>query len=134
MGWPENVQRAKKPRKLPVVFTRDEVRKVMAHLAGTQWIMANLLYGSGLRLMECLRLRVKDIDFGYHQITVREGKGMKDRVTMLPKESCVTDPGRLTFSHWHKLRRRRDFRHPSQRSGDSGTVLSPIFWKQTVTF
>ncbi len=84
MGWLENVQRAKKPQKLPVVFTKDEVRKVMAHLAGTQWIMANLLYGSGLRLMECLRLRVKDIDFGYHQITVREGKGMKDRVTMLP--------------------------------------------------
>jgi len=79
MGWLENVQRAKKPQKLPVVFTKDEVRKVMAHLAGTQWIMANLLYGSGLRLMECLRLRVKDIDFGYHQITVREGKGNSSR-------------------------------------------------------
>jgi site-specific recombinase XerD len=57
----------------------------MANLDGLHWIMPNLLYGAGLRLMECLRLRVKDIDFNYQQITIRDGKGMKDRVTILPE-------------------------------------------------
>lgn len=80
----ENVERAKKPARLPVVFTREEVRAVLAHLEGSKWLIASLLYGSGLRLMECLRLRVKDIDFQYGQITVRDGKGGKDRVTTLP--------------------------------------------------
>ena len=77
--------RAKKPAKLPVVFTRDEIRNIMLHLDGTVWIMAQLLYGAGLRLMECIRLRVKDVDFGYKQIVVRDGKGHKDRITMLPE-------------------------------------------------
>src|SRR5205807_4978861 len=64
IGWLQNVERAKKPARLPVVLTRDEVRKVFAHLHGTARLMTGLLYGSGLRLMECVRLRVKDIDFG----------------------------------------------------------------------
>ena len=76
---------AKRPKRLPVVFTPEEVKAVMRHLDGIRWIMANLLYGAGLRLMECLRLRVNDIDFGYKQITVRDTKGHKDRVTMLPE-------------------------------------------------
>ena len=84
IGWLENVERAKKPTRLPVVLTRDEVHKIFAHLHGTARLMAGLLYGSGLRLMECVRLRVKDIDFGYVRITVRDTKGNKDRVTMLP--------------------------------------------------
>ena len=84
IGWLENVERAKKPVRLPVVLTRDEVHKVFAHLHGTARLMAGLLYGSGLRLMECVRLRVKDIDFGYVRITIRDAKGGKDRVTMLP--------------------------------------------------
>ena len=84
IGWLENVERAKKPARLPVVLTRDEVHKLFAHLHGVPRLMAGLLYGSGLRLMECVRLRVKDIDFGYARITVRDGKGAKDRVTMLP--------------------------------------------------
>jgi integron integrase len=84
IGWLENVERAKKPARLPVVLTRDEVHKIFAHLHGTARLMAGLLYGSGLRLMECVRLRVKDIDFGYARITVRDAKGGKDRVTMLP--------------------------------------------------
>ena len=84
IGWLENVERAKKPTRLPVVLTRDEVHKIFAHLHGTARLMAGLLYGSGLRLMECVRLRVKDIDFGYARITVRDTKGNKDRVTMLP--------------------------------------------------
>jgi len=83
-GWLKEVERAKKPMHLPVVLTGDEVRKIFAHLHGTARLMAGLLYGSGLRLMECVRLRVKDVDFGYARITVRDGKGGKDRVTMLP--------------------------------------------------
>jgi integrase len=74
----------KRSKKLPAVLTRDEVRTLFSHLQGDKWIMANLLYGAGLRLMECLRLRVKDIDFSYRQLIVRGGKGEKDRITMLP--------------------------------------------------
>jgi integron integrase len=77
--------RAKKPKHLPTVLTKEEVRKVIANLSGTHRLMAGLLYGSGLRLMECVRLRVKDLDFNYHTITVRDGKGAEDRVTMLPQ-------------------------------------------------
>ena len=84
IGWLDNVERAKRPARVPVVLTRDEVHKIFAHLHGMPRLMAGLLYGSGLRLMECVRLRVKDVDFGYARITVREGKGGKDRVTMLP--------------------------------------------------
>ncbi|MGK5093256.1 integron integrase [Deltaproteobacteria bacterium TL4] len=89
LPWMENLHHAKKPRKLPEVFTKEEVRLVLAHLEGQQWLMANLLYGAGLRLMECIRLRVKDIDFGYKQITVRNGKGQLDRRTMLPEKSII---------------------------------------------
>jgi integron integrase len=85
LGQLQGLIRAKKKKNLPVVFTRDEVRQVLENLSGTHRLMANLLYGSGLRLMECIRLRVKDVDFGYNQIVVRDGKGKKDRVTMLPK-------------------------------------------------
>src|ERR1700737_619771 len=84
IGWMGGVERAKKPIRLPVVLTPEEVDKLFAHLHGTTRLMAGLLYGSGLRLMECVRLRVKDVDFGYARITVRDGKGAKDRVTMLP--------------------------------------------------
>ena len=79
------VERAKKPERLPVVFSRAEVRAILAHFDGQHWMMASLLYGAGLRLMECVRLRVKDVDFTYRQILVRDGKGQKDRVTMLPQ-------------------------------------------------
>jgi integrase len=82
IGWLEGVERAKTPARLPVVLTRDEVHKIFAHLHGTHRLMVGLLYGSGLRLMECVRLRVKDVDLGYLRITVRDGKGAKDRVTM----------------------------------------------------
>jgi integron integrase len=84
IGWLEKVERAKKPPKLPVVLSRDEVKQVFAHLHNVPKLMAGLLYGSGLRLMECVRLRIKDIDFALAQITVRDAKGGKDRVTMLP--------------------------------------------------
>ncbi|MBW2431272.1 MAG: integron integrase [Deltaproteobacteria bacterium] len=84
IGFIENIHRAKKPRRLPVVFSRREVREIMRHLKGEKWIMANIIYGAGLRLMECLRLRIKDVDFSYNQITVRDGKGQQDRITVLP--------------------------------------------------
>src|SRR5438094_166750 len=84
IGWLEKVERSRRPAKLPVVLTRSEVKQIFAHLHGTPKLMAGLLYGSGLRLMECVRLRVKDIDFTLAQITVRDAKGGKDRVTMLP--------------------------------------------------
>jgi integron integrase len=84
IGWLGKVERAKRPPKLPVVLSAGEVRQVCARLHGDDRLMAALLYGSGLRLMECVRLRVKDVDFAYAQITVRDGKGGKDRVTMLP--------------------------------------------------
>src|SRR5256885_16502630 len=69
---------------MPVVLSRGEVNALLAQLRGAPWLMASLLYGAGLRLMECLRLRAKDVDFAYRQILVRDGKGAKDRVTMLP--------------------------------------------------
>ncbi|PZR74522.1 MAG: integron integrase [Chthoniobacterales bacterium] len=84
IGWLERVERARRPARVPVVLTGDEVHRLLEHLHGTNRLMAGLLYGSGLRLMECLRLRIKDLDFGYGRITVRDGKGAKDRVTMLP--------------------------------------------------
>jgi len=79
-----DLQPAKKPAKLPVVFTREEVQRILAQMEGGKLLMASLLYGTGMRLTELLRLRVKDIDFQSNQITIREGKGSKDRVTMLP--------------------------------------------------
>jgi integrase len=77
--------RAKRPKRLPVVLTREEVNRFLGALTGTYRLMAGLLYGSGLRLMECVRLRVKDVAFAHNQILVRDGKGRKDRVTMLPQ-------------------------------------------------
>jgi integron integrase len=80
----DGVVRAKKPKRLPVVLTRDEVRALLGRMSGVPKLAAWLLYGGGLRLLEALRLRVKNIDFAMNQITVRDGKGQKDRVTILP--------------------------------------------------
>jgi integron integrase len=79
------VVRARRPQRLPVVLTRDEVRTVLGHLRGDKWLMASLLYGSGLRLAECIGLRVQDLDLTRREILVRNGKGAKDRMTMLPE-------------------------------------------------
>ena len=81
----DDVERAQRPQRLPTVFTRGEAHAVLAQLRDMPALMARLLYGAGLRLMECVRLRVKDVDFAYHQITARHGKGGQDRVTMLPQ-------------------------------------------------
>ena len=84
LPWLDNVTQAKTPQRMPVVLTVAEVQRVLARLEGTVWLMASLLYGTGLRLMECVRLRMKDMDFERLEIMVRDGKGAKDRVTMLP--------------------------------------------------
>jgi integrase len=81
LPWLDGLDRARRPVRVPTVLTREEVRRLLAATRGTKWLMASLLYGAGLRLRECLKLRVKDIDFGYRQIVVRDGKGAKDRVT-----------------------------------------------------
>jgi integron integrase len=112
----EDLVFAKRPSKLPVVFTSDEVRNLLLHLEGTHWIMGQLLYGAGLRLMECIRLRVKDLDFGYKQIVVRDGKGHKDRVTMLPE--IVVEPLRR---HLEKVKQI----HDRELQAGFGTVHLP---------
>ena len=90
LGEVGEVVRAQRPKRLPVVMTRAEVHAVLAHLHGVHRLVASLLYGSGLRLLEGLRLRVKDVDFSYAQLTVRDGKGQKDRLTVLP--AAVVEP------------------------------------------
>ena len=85
VDWMTEVVRAKRNPRIPVVMSEAEVRRVLAHLSGTYAVIASLLYGSGLRLMEAVRLRIKDVDFDYRQIVVRDGKGAKDRVTPLPR-------------------------------------------------
>ena len=84
LPWMANVVRAKRPPRLPVVLSRAETERLLEQLSGRDWLLAALLYGCGMRLLECLRLRVKDIDFGRNEITVRDGKGGKDRRTVLP--------------------------------------------------
>lgn len=84
LPWLDDITRAKERMRMPVVLSKSEVGRLLAVMEGTHALMARLLYGTGMRLMECLRLRVKDVDFDRREITVREGKGGKDRVTMLP--------------------------------------------------
>jgi integron integrase len=104
LPWLDDVVRAKRPARLPVVLSPDEVRATLAQLDGVYWLIGSLLYGSGLRLMECLRLRVKDLDFELHQIVVRGGKGGKDRVTVLP--SSVVRELRLHLAREREVHRR----------------------------
>jgi integron integrase len=85
LPWLDQIERAKRPARMPTVLSVAEVRRLLARMQGTKWLMASLLYGAGLRLRECLKLRVKDVDFDYRQIMVRDAKGGKDRVTMLPE-------------------------------------------------
>ncbi len=84
-----NIIRARKPHRLPVALTRPEVKALLGHLDGDKWLMASLMYGAGLRLLECLGLRIHDLDLATNQVTVRDGKGFKDRITMLPEATKV---------------------------------------------
>jgi integron integrase len=97
LPWLGDIDRPKQPRRLPVVLTRQEVRQVLARMEGCAGLMATLLYGTGMRLMECVRLRVKDIDLARGEVTVRHGKGGKDRVTMVPR--ALADPLRRQLAH-----------------------------------
>ena len=103
IGPIEHVPRARMPDKLPVVLSREEVGQLIKHVDGTMWLIVALLYGTGLRLEECIELRVKDLDFDRNQIVVRRGKGQKDRVTMLPagvRERLAAHL--LTVKHQHE--------------------------------
>jgi integron integrase len=90
LPWMATVVRAKRPRRVPTVLSREEVQRLLAAMDGRTWLLASLLYGTGMRLLECLRLRVKDIDFARNAIIVRDGKGGKDRHTVLPRK--LVDP------------------------------------------
>lgn len=104
----EGVVRAKRPVRLPLVLSREEVGAILRQMRGTTALMASLLYGAGLRLLDCARLRVKDVDFGRNEITVRDGKGRKDRITMLPAKLAVpltVHLDRIRREHARDLRR-----------------------------
>jgi integron integrase len=112
----QGVVRARKPKRLPTVLTREEVGRVLAQLYGERHMVATLLYGAGLRLMEALQLRVKDVDLGSRQLVVRQAKGAKDRVTVLPQ--CL-----LTPLHTHLHQRKRE--HDAARAAGGGRVRLP---------
>jgi integron integrase len=112
LPWLTGVVHAIRPLRLPTFLTRDEVRLVLARMNGPPRLVALLLYGSGLRILEALHLRVKDVDFGANQICIRRGKGLKDRLTMLPaiaKEPLVRHLERMHLVHEEDLRRGRGF-------------------------
>lgn len=104
LPWLDGLERARQPVRVPTVLTRGEVERLLGNLRGSKWLMASLLYGAGLRLRECLKLRVKDVDFGYRQIVVRDGKGAKDRVTMLP--ASVVEPLKRHLERVRRLHER----------------------------
>jgi integron integrase len=104
LGRLDGALRVTRPPRVPIVLTRQETRVLLAHVAPPYRLIADLIYGSGLRLLEALRLRVKDVDFGYGLIVVRDGKGMKDRVTMLPKR--LEQPLREHLEHVKEIHRR----------------------------
>ena len=125
LPWLDSVVRAKRPLYLPAVLTRDEVRAVLRRLDGVPRLMAVLLYGAGLRLLECCRLRVKDVDFAMNQIAIRDGKGHKDRATMLP---AAVKPELAV--HLERVRRQHeaDLRH------GAGWVELPANWSSACAF
>ena len=121
LNYLAGVERVKRPPKVPVVLTRKEAQAVIAHLNGDYRLMTELLYGSGLRLLECLRLRIKDIDFGYEHITVRDGKGLRERRTLLP--------ARLKRPLRDHLQRVREIHQRDLRRG-AGAVYLPFALKR----
>lgn len=115
LPWISNVVRARRPKRLPQVLTREEVRRVLAHLDGHYKLVASLLYGSGLRVLEALRLRIKDVDLVRHILLVRDAKGAKDRVTLLPDSLC-----KLLSRHLENVRERHSY---ARRHGYAGVEL-----------
>ncbi len=122
LGWLDDRERAKRPARLPVVLTQAEVRSLLAHLDGRHELMAKLLYGAGLRLMECVRQRVKDADFERGEILVRDGKGGKDRVTLLPQSA--TEPLK---NHLEKVRAV----HENDLAAGFGESICRLPWRES---
>lgn len=116
LPWMEGLVRAKRPRRLPVVLSREEVARLLAALEGPCWLMGALLYGSGIRLLECLRLRIKDVDTARSEITVRDGKGGKDRRVPLP---VSLQP------HLERQREHAIVQHDADRANGGGRVHLP---------
>jgi integron integrase len=104
LPWLDGVERARRPQRLPVVLTRAEVSALLGELSGLHWLMGSLLYGTGMRLMECVRLRGKDLDFARGEILVRQGKGAKDRRTMLPRS--LAEPLRTQWQEAARIHQR----------------------------
>ena len=98
LPWLTEVVRAKRPQRLPVVLTRTEVQRVLSRISGTEWLVVSLLYGTGMRLGECMQLRVKDIDLPRREVLIRDAKGQKDRVTMLPESLVAHVTSQLSHS------------------------------------
>jgi integron integrase len=115
VGWIDDIERPKKPKHIPVVFTKAEAHSIINQMDGLPKIIASLLYGSGLRLSEALRLRVKDIDFEYNQLIIRDAKGGKDRTTLLPKS--------LIPHIKEQIENRRDLHNLDLKNGFGNTVL-----------
>jgi integron integrase len=115
LPWLNDVTRAKRPQRMPVVLTHEEVHAVLDRMTGTYGLMVRLLYGTGMRLMECVRLRVKDVDFARHEILIRDGKGAKDRVTMLPQS--LAEPLRA------HLQQRRALFDDDRQIGKAGVYM-----------
>jgi integron integrase len=116
LAWMNEIVRAQRPVRLPVVLSRDEVSLLLSRLRGPVWLMASLMYGAGLRLLECVELRVKDINFDRGELTIRDGKGGKDRVTMLP----ATTKGPL-FDHLKRVKAQ----HEADLAAGRGSVALP---------
>jgi len=118
LAWLDGLERAKRPARLPTVLTAAEMERLLAQMHGPRWMMASLLYGAGLRLRECLKLRVKDVDFGYRQILVRDGKGGKDRY--VPMAMAMVKELR----DWWRVHRNPRFLFPSPGRGWADRTLS----------
>jgi integron integrase len=116
IAWLDSVERAKRPARVPVVLSKAEVKRLLSRMHCQHRLMAHLLYGSGLRLMECVRLRVKDVDFAYGHIVVRDGKGAKDRITMLPLQLASS-----LRRHLSKIKAQ----HEEDLEGGFGSVYLP---------
>jgi integron integrase len=115
LPWLTEVIRAKRPHRLPVVLTRVEVERVLARISGIEWLIASLLYGTGMRLGECVQLRVKDLDLARHEIVIRDAKGQKDRVTVLPDA--------LATHVKAQLEQARSLHEKDRREGRPGVTL-----------
>ena len=117
LPWLNELTRGRSSEHVPVVLTREEVAKVLGFLTGTEWLVCSILYGSGVRLSECLELRVKDVDLEYRQLVVRSGKGAKDRVTVLPDK--LVDPIRTQLERVRAC-------HETDRAAGRGGVAVPF--------